>query len=282
MRKCKQIFAVLLVVMIMFTTMPSLGLKAMAQALGDILPQKSENSVSIDAGDNAIAQTPTKRPTLQASASNNKIIYTKDGVITRAEWLHNLVVTLDMTVDSTALPDNYFSDLSESHKYYADILLAVEFGVVNVAAGEELRPDDAVTRDFAASTLNFCLGYQLEENVQYTFSDSEDCQDSISAQVAINCGWFNLVDNKFNPETLITDDEITAMLDDANSVLQNSVIDEYYESTYNFAEDVIVIPDGTEVLEDENGAITIIDCPQKIKTADKFDAAEKRGKLWVF
>ena len=57
-------------------------------------------------------------------------------------------------------------------------------GVIDIEAGENLYPDEIVTRDFAASTLNFCLGYQLED-ATYSFSDSESVTDADSAQIAI-------------------------------------------------------------------------------------------------
>ena len=76
--------------------------------------------------------------------------------VTRSQWLQKLVSTFEMTVEDGVYPDNYFSDLSSSSKYYYDMLLAVEFGVVDIPAGGELRPDDPATREFAAQTLNFC------------------------------------------------------------------------------------------------------------------------------
>lgn len=220
----------------------------------------------LDGGMNGYYMTTTTDLALAINLYVEKI----DTGITRAEWLHNLVVSFDMSVEETALPDNYFSDLDESHPYYQDILLAVEFGVVNVAAGEPLYPNALVTRDFAASTLNFCLGYQLEEDAEYTFTDSAACADPDSAQVAVNRGWLQLVDGAFTPNAYITDAEITAMINDATAVLENSVVDENYDSTYDFADDVIIIEQGTEVSEDEDGTIYITDCPTTVNVGDKF------------
>lgn len=81
--------------------------------------------------------------------------------VTRAAWISQLVDTFSMTVDdTTAMPDNYYSDLTEDMPCYEDILLAVEFGVIDLEAGQPFRPDDPATREFAAHTLNFCLGFQ--------------------------------------------------------------------------------------------------------------------------
>ena len=204
------------------------------------------------------------------SVDDLDLIYGTDEGITRAEWLHNLVVVFDMTVEEESLPDNYFSDLTEEHEYYSDIILAVEFGVVNVEAGGELRPDDYVTRDFAASTLNFCLGYQLEEGAEYTFTDNESCSFPDSAQIAVDRGWLKLSGGCFAPDTLVTSDEAENMFKDAVNVLEESVVDTDYDSTFDFADDVIVVEKGTVVSEDENGVVSITDCPETISAGDKF------------
>ena len=52
--------------------------------------------------------------------------------VTRAEWLKDLVETFEMTVEDDNYPDNYFSDLDVTSDYYYNILVAVQFGVVNV------------------------------------------------------------------------------------------------------------------------------------------------------
>ena len=210
--------------------------------------------------------------TLASSAAEVEegIILGGNNTITRAEWLHNLVETFDMYVEEEAMPDNYFTDLDEYHYYYEDIILAVEFGVVNIPAGGELKPDDPVTRDFAVSTLNFCLGYQLEEGREYTFTDFELCSDPDSAQIALDRGWVSLAGTLFRPDLEITDTEIKAMTDDAASVLEGQIVDPDYQSEYTYAEDVIVIPDGTDVAEDENGNIIITDCEESLLVGDKF------------
>ena len=121
--------------------------------------------------------------------------------ITRVEWLKELTTLFEMTVEDDNYPDNYFSDLDSSSDYYYDMLLAVEFGLVAVEVGNPIYPENEVTREFAAQTLNFCLGYQLDENTQYSFSDVDAVEYDDDAQVALNRGWFKLVSGKFEPET---------------------------------------------------------------------------------
>ena len=165
--------------------------------------------------------------------------------ITRAEWIHNLVSTFDMTVEDGLMPDDYYGDIADS-EYYNDILLAVNFGVIDLEAGEEFHPDDAVTREFAAQTLNACLGYELED-AEYTMSDYEDLQYPQAAQIAINENWFKLVDGAFEPDTEITIAEQNNMINFAKNILQASVIEENHENVYEFSENVIEIPEGTVV-----------------------------------
>ncbi|MBQ3074568.1 MAG: leucine-rich repeat protein, partial [Clostridia bacterium] len=203
------------------------------------------------------------------AVDDSNIILGTDGKITRAQWLHDLVYVFGMAVEEESLPDNYFADLDQSHKYYEDILLAVEYGVVDVEVGGLLNPDAFVTRAYAATTLNFCLGYQLSEEESYTFSDSADCTDPASAQIALNRGWFALAEGKFAPETLVTEKEVEAMMDDATAVLEGQIVDAGYESKYEFAEDVTVIPEETVVTKDEDGKLRIPHCPVDLLVGDK-------------
>ncbi len=117
--------------------------------------------------------------------------------VTRLEWLTALTETFEMTVEADNYPDNYFSDINSSHEKYYEIMLATEFGLVDVEAGDALRPDDAATREFAAHTLNLCLGYTLEAGTEYTFSEKDSVTYADDIQVAINRGWFALEGGAF-------------------------------------------------------------------------------------
>lgn len=137
-----------------------------------------------------VTEPKTKPPVLLTSGSSD--------YITRAEWLHSLTETFNMTVEEDNYPDNYYSDISSLDSYYRDVMVAVEFGVIDLEAGEAFHPNDYTTRDFAASTLNFCLGYKLDSE-KYTFSDVSSTEHPSDAQIAINRGWFELENNKFEP-----------------------------------------------------------------------------------
>lgn len=191
--------------------------------------------------------------------------------VTRAEWLSALVETFEMTVDDDSMmPDNYFSDLDPESDYYKDFLLAVQFGLVDVEAGDPVYPEEPTTREFAASTLNFCLGFQLEAGTEYTFSDAADMADPASAQVAVDHGWLALIDGKFSPSTNITKDEKAVMLADASEIWHSTDVDENHEDQYELKDGVTEIPDGTEIDVTADGKIVITDCPVSIASGDTF------------
>ena len=192
-------------------------------------------------------------------------------IVTRAEWLSDLVDTFEMTVEDDNYPDNYFSDLQSSSEYYYKILVAVQFGVVNVEAGDPIYPDKPTTREFAASTLNFCLGYQREkQDTTYTFSDTADVVDKVSAQIAVDHGWFALINGKFCPQNSVTSDEVTNMLADAKTIWNSTDVDQNYDNKYTLAKGVIEIPEDTDVYLLDDGRIYIAECPKEISVGDSF------------
>ena len=196
--------------------------------------------------------------------------YAAQGSVTRTEWIHKLVEMFEMTVEEENYPDNYFSDLTDDSAYYRDILVAVEFGVIDIEAGEAFHSEEPADREFAAHTLNFCLGYELEENPVYAFSDVSEVVYPDDAQVAVTRKWFQLIDGRFSPTSPISESEAGFMLSDAAQVRSSTEIDENYDNTYEFAEGVIEIPMGTNLSKDENGIITVFNCPVTILAGDKF------------
>ena len=191
--------------------------------------------------------------------------------VTRAEWLSDLVDTFEMKVEDDNYPDNYFSDLQSSSEYYYKVLVAVQFGVVDVEAGNPIYPDKPTTREFAASTLNFCLGYQREkQDTTYTFSDTADVVDKVSAQIAVDHGWFALINGKFCPQNSVTSDEVTNMLADAKTIWNSTDVDQNYDNKYTLAKGVIEIPEDTDVYLLDDGRIYIAECPKEISVGDSF------------
>ncbi|MBQ4561921.1 MAG: leucine-rich repeat protein, partial [Clostridia bacterium] len=263
MKTFKRVLSVVIVMAMIFTSLPVMAQGSGVETSVNVTP----DTATADRITGSVLPSGRKEMTVAAS---DELVYGTDGVITRAQWLHNLAVVFEMTVETMAAADNYYSDLSEEHTYYTDIILATSFGVVDIEAGLPIYPDEPLTREFAASTLNFCLGYSLDEGTEYTFSDHTELVDPLSAQIAVNRGWFELIDSSFSSSLTVTEAEVRFMLDDAAAVLAATEIDENYENTYGFTDDVIIVPDGTEASKDENGRVTIADSPVEISVGDKF------------
>ncbi|MBQ3256416.1 MAG: leucine-rich repeat protein [Oscillospiraceae bacterium] len=190
------------------------------------------------------------------------------GEVTRSAWVQQLVSTFEMTVEEDNYPDNYFSDLTGEEEYYRDILVATEFGVIDIEAGLPFNPEGAVTRAFAAQTLNYCLGFQLE-STEYTFSDSADVASPMDAQVAVNRGWFALVDGAFKPDQLITKAEMDAMLKDAKEVYFGQTYDAFYENKYVFADEVLNL-ENAAAQKNDDGSISVIGTDKPIEQGTLF------------
>ena len=192
------------------------------------------------------------------------------GEVSRGEWISQLVSTFNMTVDdASTMPDNYYSDMTMESPYYNDVLLAVEFGVIDLDAGLPFRPDDPATREFAAHTLNFCLGFQLED-LNYTFSEYGSVTYPDDIQIALNRNWFTLSGSSFMPEKAITRAEMQVMLADAQQVLALDASIVGSENTAEFSSEVIEIPADAELAFDEYNNITISGYTGSLNVNDTF------------
>ena len=202
-------------------------------------------------------------------AEDKQLIYGTDGTITRAEWVHDLVTAFDMTMSEGLKPDNYYADIAEN-QYYNDILTAMYFGVIDLEAGENFEPDGKVTREFAAHTLSYCMGYELEKDTTYTMSDIGELLYPNDDQIAVNKGWFSLVSGKFMPGQYASSTEVKAMLDDAAKVLEESKVDENHENQYTFESGVKEVPESSRFEFSGDNEITLYDISAGIQTNDVF------------
>lgn len=128
-----------------------------------------------------------------AAESGAQGVAQQTGDVTRAAWITKLVDTFNITVENAdEYPEDYFTDVNSSRQDYDAIMKAADFGIIDTTAGEAFNPDSPATRDFAAHTLNFCLGIQPEEGKAYTFSDSAKATYPDDLQIAVNRNWFAL------------------------------------------------------------------------------------------
>ena len=193
-----------------------------------------------------------------------------DETVTRIAWVQKLVKTFDMTVEADNYPDNYYSDIDSSASYYKDLMIAVEFGVIDLEAGSAFEPDKPATREFAAHTLNFCLGFQLDEGVAYTYTDKDAVTYPEDVQVAVNRGWFQLSGGKFLPEQTVTSAEAANMLADAAKVRKGDKVQAGYDSKYVFTDGVVVVPSSVAAEIADDGSVIIPDTTVALKEEDTF------------
>ena len=193
-----------------------------------------------------------------------------DETVTRIAWVQKLVKTFDMTVEADNYPDNYYSDIDSSASYYKDLMIAVEFGVIDLEAGSAFEPDKPATREFAAHTLNFCLGFQLDEGVAYTYTDKDAVTYPEDVQVAVNRGWFQLSGGKFLPEQTVTSAEAANMLADAAKVRKGDTVQAGYDSKYVFTDGVVVVPSSVAAEIADDGSVILPDTTVALKEGDTF------------
>ena len=190
--------------------------------------------------------------------------------VSRIEWVRQLVKAFDMTVEEDNYPDNYYSDMEETSAGYRDLLVAVEFGVIDLEAGSAFEPDQPATREFAAHTLNFCLGFQLDQGTAYTYAESAEVSYPDDLQVAVNRGWFALQDGKVLPQQTLTSAEATAMLKDAAAVIAGDKVDVGHNNSFTYESGVVEIPESTPVEINEDGTITVVNLPAAVKVGTTF------------
>ena len=190
--------------------------------------------------------------------------------VSRIEWVQQLVKAFDMTVEEDNYPDNYYSDMEETSAGYRDLLVAVEFGVIDLEAGSAFEPDQPATREFAAHTLNFCLGFQLDQGAEYTYAESAEASYPDDLQVAVNRGWFALQDGKVLPQQTLTSTEATAMLKDAAAVIAGDKVDVGHNNSFTYESGVVEIPESTPVEINEDGTITVVNLPAAVKVGTTF------------
>ena len=189
--------------------------------------------------------------------------------ISRIAWVEELITLFDLTVEEDNYPDNYYSDISADDSFYRDVMVACEYGMIDLEAGEAFRPEDAVTREFAAQTMNAMLGF-VPKTDSYTYQDTADITYKEAAQVAIDRGWVTVSGGKFLPGQSLTTKEHDVMIADAKQVLSDAQIETGKDNTCTFASGVVIVPEGTVVSIDVDGTVMIENCPVTITQGTTF------------
>lgn len=193
--------------------------------------------------------------------------------LTRGEWIHRLVTKFDLSVSKSDYPDNYYPDLSEDNTYYPDIMTAVVYGLIDVKAGENLEPDAAVTREFAAHTMNLQSGFKVDEgDTSITFNDADDCKYLEDDKVAVSRKWLSLSNGSFLPEGKLTEAEAQTMLQEGQKVTQSETVETDYENAYEIDLDgtAVELPENTKYEWIDKETLKITDCSKELKQGKDF------------
>ncbi len=118
------------------------------------------------------------------------IAYADSITVTRAEWLSALETEFELGADDIALFPESFTQ----------------------------EPNAPATRGFAATTVNYFVGYELNQGLAYSFTDAEDVSDKNSAEFAVKNSLISLEEGKFLPNAMLTAEERDNMLSAAKTV----------------------------------------------------------------
>ena len=78
-------------------------------------------------------------------------------------------------------------------------------------------------------------------------------------QIAVKRGWFELENGYFEPDAVVNDNEVQKMLEDTENIISMAEVDPNYESTFEYAADVVEIPTdvAVEIKDDEHVEIVL-------------------------
>ena len=244
-------------------------------------PETQESVTTVSGNEPTVEPSPEPSPTPAATEEPMAGMFQMPNIVrsgdqtpvSRIQWLKELTTTFDMTVEKDNYPDNYYSDIDSSYADYYTVMLATEFGLVDVEAGEAFEPDQAASREFAAHSLNLCMGYINEDD--YTFTDQSDAEYADDLQIAVKRGWLELADGKVLPKKALTAEEKDVMITDARDAVASTKIDPDYQNTYTFAEGVIVLPEGTVAELTGENELTLYSCDTELKAGDIFAVVQE-------
>ena len=189
--------------------------------------------------------------------------------VSRIEWLKQLAAAFQMSVEEDNYPDNYYADIDSSYEDYYTVMLATEFGLVDVEAGDNFCPDDAATREFAAHTLNLCMGFGNDKD-SYSFAEAGTARYPDDIQVVIDKGYLTLTDGNFYPDKAVTASEVQRMINAAKSLYTETQLDPSHKNTYEFQDGVIVLPENVDAALTDEDEITLSNCSTALQAGDLF------------
>ena len=244
-------------------------------------PETPEPDTSVSGNEPTVEPSPEPSPTPAATEQPMVGVFQMPNVVrsgdqtpvSRIQWLKELTEAFEMSVEEDNYPDNYYSDIDSSYADYYTVMLATEFGLVDVEAGDAFELEEPASREFAAHSLNLCMGYINED--AYTFTDQSDTEYADDLQIAVKRGWLELADDKVLPKKALTAEEKDVMITDAKDAVASTEIDPDYQNAYTFAEGVIVLPEGTAAELTGENELTLYSCDTELKAGDIFAVVQE-------
>ena len=244
-------------------------------------PETPEPDTSVSGNEPTVEPSPEPSPTPAATEEPTVGLFRMPAIVrsgdqtpvSRIQWLKELTEVFEMSVEEDNYPDNYYSDIDSSYADYYTVMLATEFGLVDVKAGDAFEPEEPASREFAAHSLNLCMGYVNEDD--YTFTDQSDAEYADDLQIAVKRGWLELADGKVLPKIALTAEEKDVMITDAQNAVASTKIDQNHQNTYTFAEGVIVLPEGTKAELTGENELTLYSCDTELKAGDIFAVVQQ-------
>lgn len=183
---------------------------------------------------------------ISAKAEYNelKAIKVSNDVVTRAEWIQVLVETMGyadhiVEYDADELP---YTDI-QGHEKLNSILLAYANGFIPENNETEFNPNEAATREFAATTSVLALGFVPIQDI--VCDDVNEITYKQEVETAVAMDIFRLDKNKFYPSRELSKSEADAAIAGMKEILDSEKIDESHESSIEYKEDVVELPEGT-------------------------------------
>ena len=185
--------------------------------------------------------------------------------ITKAEWVTELVDTMDISISEDDLPKDMdgntiytFVDIAD-HEAAMKIEAAAAYGIIPIERDEEgganyFDPDDVATREFVAVSSVMALGFETSGAADPDCTDVGDIDYKQQITVALNQEiFFKFDDNSFKPNEVVTVSEKDATLNKIMEIEASATVTETKnDSEYN--EDVLHLNDEIEYDVSVNGA----------------------------
>ncbi len=262
--KFKKLLSAVSALAVTIAVLPITELPAIAEdEMADVMNEPADFSFVED--DSATEEVINDSDIVVSTFDTPMIMAAQTG-ITKEEWIHDLVTVLDMSIEDESTIEYYFTDV-DSSTYAYDINLAANYGVFDVKS-DTFNPSDYVTREFAAHTANFCIGY-LDDGTTVTFSDSDAIYYEYDAIVSVQRGWFSIQNGKFVPDGYMTDAECEKILDDARACLENTAINTNNENTVKYANSVVQFEETSNAAYFD-GVVTIANTQTTLRKGDVF------------